>query len=212
MTTSTAPRIITIDLLRHGEPEGGEVLRGRIDHALTELGWQQMREAVARTRGSDAVTDWTHVVSSPLKRCSAFAHSIAQERGVALCIESCWQEIDYGDWDGMPLPDWREQAAAMFREFRADISRLEPPNGESFVTFSDRVLKAWQELSELPDDSHVLLVTHGGVLRVILPTVLGMPLNRSQPLHIPFASYSRIRLEVYASRTQSSLVFHYTAD
>ena len=49
-------------------------------------------------------------------------------------------------------------------------------------------------LADLPDGSHVLVVTHGGVLRVVLPTVLGMPLNRSYPLHIPFASFSRIAL------------------
>lgn len=219
---------ITVDLLRHGEPEGGEVLRGRIDHCLTGLGWQQMRNAVAsvsanttadsnsnsntstNTKDRNNLAGWTHIISSPLKRCRAFAETVAQERGLALHTESCWQEIDYGEWDGMPLPDWRQQAAPMFQEFRQDMARLVPPNGEDFISFKDRVLSAWQELSALPDGSHVLLVTHGGVLRVILPSVLGMPLNRSQPLHIPFASLSRVNLQVSDSGTQASLIFHNT--
>lgn len=225
---SSPKKRITIDLLRHGEPEGGEVLRGRIDHCLTELGWQQMRSAVASVPATTDISahasaktsansnernhlaSWTHIVSSPLQRCRAFAETVAQERGLVLHTESCWQEIDYGDWDGMPLPDWRQQAAPMFQEFRQDMARLVPPNGEDFINFKDRVLAAWQQLSTLPDGSHVLLVTHGGVLRVILPSVLGMPLNRSQPLHIPFASLSRVNLQVSDSGTQASLIFHNT--
>jgi len=202
-------KTLTIDLLRHGEPEGGDVLRGRVDHVLSPNGWEQMRKAVAR--GDDAgagARTWTHVISSPLQRCRAFAENLATERGIALQVNNCWQEIDYGDWDGMALSDWREQSAAMFREFRKDMSKLVPPNGEDFLSFKDRIQQAWQELAELPDGSHVLLVTHGGVLRVILPTVLGMPLNRSYPLHIPFASLSRVRLQVGESRPSASLIFH----
>lgn len=208
---SPSKKQITIDLLRHGEPEGGEVLRGRIDHCLTEMGWQQMRDAVTLITGRDRQNPWTHVVTSPLQRCSAFARLIAQERSLVLREEAGWQEIDYGDWDGMPLENWREQAGPMFREFRKDMTQLRPPNGEDFISFRDRVLKAWQDLLDLPDGSHVLLVTHGGVLRVILPTVLGMPLNRSQPLHIPFASCSRVSLQVAGSNTQASVIFHHTA-
>lgn len=171
-----------------------------------------MRDAIALIEARDKSVNWTHIVTSPLQRCSAFAGAIAQQRGLALHEEASWQEIDYGDWDGMQLSDWREQAGPMFQEFRRDMSRLQPPNGENFVTFKDRVLRAWQDLQSLPDSSHVLLVTHGGVLRVILPTVLGMPLNRSQPLHIPFASCSRVSLQVAGERVQSQVIFHNTAD
>ena len=133
-----------------------------------------------------------------------------------------WQEIDYGDWDGMLLSDWREEAGPQFKEFRRDMSKLHPPNGEAFLSFKDRVLEAWNELADFPDGSHVLVVTHGGVLRVVLPTVLGMPLNRSYPLHIPFASFSRIALSVAENKSaieedggnqvSASLLFHNAAE
>jgi alpha-ribazole phosphatase len=99
---------------------------------------------------------------------------------------------------------------------------LHPPNGEAFLSFKDRVLEAWNELADFPDGSHVLVVTHGGVLRVVLPTVLGMPLNRSYPLHIPFASFSRIALSVAGNKSaieegggnqvSASLLFHNAAE
>ena len=55
-----------VDLLRHGEVEGGERYRGSTDDALSARGWEQMRAAVG-----DACA-WTGIVSSPLKRCAEF--------------------------------------------------------------------------------------------------------------------------------------------
>ena len=42
-----------IDILRHGQCEGGEIYRGSTDVPLTDLGWQQMRNAVASHNGWD---------------------------------------------------------------------------------------------------------------------------------------------------------------
>ncbi len=198
-----ANKHITVDLLRHGEPGGGDILRGRIDPELTSRGWRQMGASAER-----ADANWTHLYASPLRRCRDFAHHLAQSRRLALRIEDQWQEIDYGDWDGMPISEWRKLAASQFRGFREDITALAPPNGESFVDFRDRVLQAWEGISELPDGSHVLIVTHSGVMRVILPSVLGMPLNQSNPLNIPFACLSRILLSVEDGGSRASLLFH----
>ena len=182
------------------------MLRGRVDHPLSELGWSQMQKAAAlcsERKVTPSTPSWTHLISSPLQRCRVFAEHLAGVTALELQVAQQWQEIDYGDWDGMLLSDWRKEAGPQFKEFRNDVSKLHPPNGEAFLSFRDRVLTAWNGLADLADGSHVLVVTHGGVLRVVLPTVLGMPLNRSYPLHIPFASFSRIALSVdlYASAT-----------
>ncbi len=206
---------IIVDFMRHGEPEGGEVLRGRIDHPLSEKGWQQMRDAAALSQSNvqSAVTPaWTHIISSPLQRCRAFAAQLAEQLQLDLQVDEQWQEIDYGDWDGMLLSEWRAQALPQFKEFRQDMSKLKPPNGEEYLAFKDRILDAWQQITESVDGSHVLIVTHGGVLRVVLPTVLGMPLNRSNPLHIPFASFSRVSVQLHAGRVTSRLLFHNAAE
>ncbi|MEC7606127.1 MAG: histidine phosphatase family protein, partial [Pseudomonadota bacterium] len=36
-------RSLIVDLLRHGEPEWGDILRGRLDSVLSEFGWRHMR-------------------------------------------------------------------------------------------------------------------------------------------------------------------------
>ncbi len=155
---------------------------------------------------------WTHLVSSPLSRCREFAEITATACALEAAVEDQWQEIDYGDWDGMEVSKWRELARDQFKAFRDDPAKLVPPNGEAFLDFQARILNAWQSLHALPDNSHMLLVTHGGVMRVILPEVLGMPVNRSYPLHIPFACMTRVKLEVGRQKSSASLVFHNRAE
>ena len=61
-----------VDLLRHGEPEGGQMFRGAVDDPLSLRGWEQMRAAVGDCR------DWNTVITSPLIRCAAFARELAE--------------------------------------------------------------------------------------------------------------------------------------
>ena len=151
---------------------------------------------------------WDTVISSPLWRCCEFAEHAASAAQASCHIEEQWQEIDYGDWDGMPLKQWRREAADQFRAFRQDPAALAPPNGEDFLSFKARILTAWQAIGDRQGSSHVLVVTHGGVMRVVLPWVLGMPLNRSFPLDIPFACLSRIKLTWADDKVSASLIFH----
>lgn len=212
---SDSHKTIIVDFIRHGEPEGGDILRGRVDPVLTQLGWSQMRKAAALSENHEPsanTPEWTEIISSPLRRCRHFAERTAEQASLATSIEDHWQEIDYGDWDGMLVSEWREIAAEQFKAFREDLTALAPPNGEDFLSFKQRVMGAWQGLAAKPDGSHLLIVTHGGVLRVVLPAVLGMPLNRSFPLHIPFACYSRVSIDVRGDRMNASLLFHNAAE
>ena len=169
----------------------------------------QATSKINQPNDSDATSpQWTEIISSPLQRCRRFAEHLAEANNIPLTIDQAWQEIDYGDWEGMLLSEWRNSASYQFREFRKDITALAPPNGEDFVSFSDRILSAWQTILEKPNDSHILLVTHGGVMRVVIPTVLGLPLNKTGVLEIPFACISRIKIGRHGEQTQCSLVSH----
>jgi hypothetical protein len=66
--------ITYIDLLRHGEVEGGVRFRGSTDHPLTAEGWAQMWAAV----GTDI--HWDRIVTSPLTRCADFARALSRYR------------------------------------------------------------------------------------------------------------------------------------
>ena len=204
------------------------MLRGRVDHCLAEVGWRQMWQATGLDPGVPAAVSsrpaekahqlkrinstetfrWDEIVTSPLQRCRSFAEQLAASFDLPVTVDPAWQEIDYGVWDGMPLTEWRKAATPQFEAFRHDIAALHPPGGEAFTLFRDRILGAWQNILQRPDGARVLLITHGGVMRVLLPTVLGMPLNHTGVLEIPFACLSRVAVHGPANDRRSRLVGH----
>jgi len=84
-----------IDLIRHGEPEGGQMFRGSKDDPLSNLGWQQMKAAIADD------DHWDAIVSSPMQRCRRFAQQLAEEHKIPLHIEEDLREIGFGEWEGL---------------------------------------------------------------------------------------------------------------
>ena len=104
---------VIVDILRHGQPQGGDVIRGRIDHPLSDEGWQQMFKAAGARNAADTATalikspPWTEIISSPLQRCRQFAERLTDQHQLPLQVQDQLQEIDYGVWDGLPIKDWR---------------------------------------------------------------------------------------------------------
>lgn len=45
-----------IDLLRHGDVEGGQKYRGQLDDPLSELGWNQLRTATANKQNGNTLS------------------------------------------------------------------------------------------------------------------------------------------------------------
>ncbi len=180
-----------LDLLRHGETEQGGGLRGRIDDALTARGWQQMRAAVP------AATPWQAVVSSPLQRCAAFAAELAAQRGLPLHLEPGLRELDFGAWDGRSAAELMETDAEALGRFWADPYAFTPPQGEPLVDFEARILAALQALHARFAARQLLLVTHGGVMRLLLARARGLP--RGDLLQVEVGHGALCRLQVAAS-------------
>lgn len=197
----------TIDLLRHGECEGGDMYRGSTDVALSDTGWQQLRQQTTTYPG------WNAIISSPLQRCAHFARELAGKHALPLQLAPDFQEVHFGDWEGRNIADvWREQGNHV-RRFFADPTNATPPNGESLHAFEKRVLSGWQHVVELHKGQHILIVAHGGTIRVLLAHVLGMPLSRIANMEVPYASASRIRIHHHMAERDrlpdfQTLLFH----
>lgn len=176
---------IRIDLLRHGETVGGARLRGRLDDPLTEEGWRQMKNAVA-TRGP-----WDAIVSSPLARCAEFARAFAAECAIPLRLDARLCELDFGAWEGRDSAEIMKTEAEALRRFWADPYRHPPPGGEPLPDFEQRVLAAWNDL-RAHGTQRLLVITHGGVIRLILCRLRGLPRSELLKLDVPLASLHRV--------------------
>ncbi|MBP1125469.1 MULTISPECIES: alpha-ribazole phosphatase family protein [Pseudomonas] len=165
-----------LDLLRHGETELGGGLRGSLDDALTANGWTQMRAAVVEQG------PWARVISSPLQRCARFAEELGARLDLPVSLEKDLQELHFGAWEGQSAAALMQTDAEGLGLFWADPYNFTPPEGEPVSDFSDRVLGAVSRLHQAYAGERVLLISHGGVMRLLLARARGLP--REQLLNV----------------------------
>lgn len=191
-----------VDLLRHGEVQGGACFRGSQDDPLSDNGWLQMHTTLKTE------TNWQTVISSPLKRCYAFASKFSSEQNLPLSRDARFQEMHFGDWEGKTAAQIMETHPELLTQFWASPDENSPPNGEPFIEFKKRILGAWHELANQYAGQHILLISHAGCIRTILAEVLQMPQQAQFRLELPLASMSRVKIFQDGDQCYPSLVFH----
>ena len=194
--------VTTVDLIRHGQPLGGNRFRGQLDDPLSEAGWEDMRVSL----GDEA--PWSVVVSSPLQRCADFARDCAKRHGLAWEIETRFMEISFGAWEGQRHEDILASQGEQLRAFWADPDRNTPPGGEKMASFRQRIAAGWDDLLQEHAGGHVLLVAHANVIRTVLTGILGVPSDHYYRLEVPKARVSRVRFDERRGKPVTRLLFH----
>jgi alpha-ribazole phosphatase/probable phosphoglycerate mutase len=190
----------TLDLLRHGDVADGTRLLGQSDLPLSPLGWEQLR---AVTNGS--VPPWEFILSSPLRRCAAFAAELAERHGLPLCHDQRLMEMDFGDWSGRLFTELLEREGVRMRAFWDNPLALSAPGGEDYASFEQRVAESWEEVLTTHWGRHGLIIAHGGTIRALLRQVIGFPVSKMFQIEVPYACLSRV---VQYADGPARLVFH----
>lgn len=191
-----------VDLIRHGEPVGGTRYRGHTDDPLSDDGWTQMRSSVGDHK------PWDRIVSSPLLRCAEFAREVSTRHEIPMQTDERFKEIFFGPWEGKTPEELMAMDKDCLQRFWSDPVNNMPEGAESMAEFEKRVLAGWDELVREFTGQHVLLVGHGGMMRVILSHVLGMPRAHMFRLSVKYAAISRVRLDDYGDSIMPIVKFH----
>lgn len=136
-------------VVRHGRTEhnASGLLLGRIDPPLDAHGRQQ---AIAL---ADAIGPVDRVITSPLQR----TRETAAAFGVEPIVDDRWIELDYGEFDGVPLASVPPET---WQNWRTD-AEYAPPGGESLRQLGRRVATALDDLvAENEPDLTTVVVTH----------------------------------------------------
>lgn len=192
----------TIDMIRHGEPVGGKKYRGQLDDPLSEKGWRQMRTAVGDHK------PWDAVVSSPLRRCAAFATELAERHGLPLSFDERWQEIGFGEWEGQTAAQLMARDPDVLMRFWTDPLHNTPPGAETLAAFRDRIAAVWADTVAAHAGRHVLVVGHAGQMRMVLCQVLGMPIEHMFRIQVANAGLTRIVVDGQGEYALPRLLFH----
>lgn len=139
------------------------------------------------------------LVSSPLKRCASLASLLAPQ-AACLVLDPRLQEIHFGQWE---LREWDAIDRAQIDTWALAPWTYTPPGGESAEQMSQRVMHALDEWIQR-DIPHLVVIAHGGPLRVMLGELLKLP--RDSWLGLPCDTGSITRLDLGSRSTPAVVI------
>jgi broad specificity phosphatase PhoE len=165
----------TLLIARHGETEWNAAgrIQGHTDIGLSSNGADQARSLGKRLSGLSIDAAY----SSDLRRTSETARLILGERDIALIETPMLREYHKGEFEGMTLSEIEAQFPDEYPKYLEKNLDYAPKGGESTRTVSVRIAQIISEIKSNHLDHTVLIVSHGGVLRAAMVSLLRMPLE-----------------------------------
>ncbi len=169
--------MIELYFVRHGQTEWNSIrkLQGVKDSPLTDEGIAQttlLREAI------DHIT-FDKSISSPLGRAYHTA-ALLTDNSSAIETNPLLTEMGFGDVEGMEKDHFKELHAEQFHNLWHSAHHYNPTDfsGETFTSVEKRAAAFLEQLKSEPDNSKVLVVSHGMMLKVIFGIIWDHPLNK----------------------------------
>ncbi len=161
-------------LMRHGAIDAAKEKRfiGQIDLPLSSDGRKQAEWQARQLMDIPFSGIWC----SDLKRAYETAAIVSRDRGFAIIPAPELREINLGQWDGVAMTQIREQFLDLWQSRGEDIVHFRPPEAESFADLQQRVVPFIRHIAA-QSAGNTLIITHAGVIRVLLCHVLQMPLS-----------------------------------
>jgi alpha-ribazole phosphatase/probable phosphoglycerate mutase len=162
-------------LIRHGAlvEDARNRCYGALDFALSETG----RAQVARAADYLASEPIFAVYTSSLSRAVESARIIAEPSAAPIRIVPDLREMNFGDLEGLTYDQIATRNPDIYRRWMDAPTEVRFPNGESFREMRVRVLQAFAAIQAESEGRTVALVTHGGVIRILIAWALQMPDN-----------------------------------
>ncbi len=205
MTTPAPCRLV---LVRHGESEWNASGRWQ-GHGGSGLSARGREEAAATAeRLASEFADAAVLVRSDLERVAQTAAPIAATLGLPAAVDPRLRELDCGAWTGLTHGQIArsdpERYAAWARG--ADVAA---GGGERVADLQARVVAALHQLLETQAGTTVVVVTHGGPIRVGVAGLLGRQIVHLGAACAPVGNCSltvlaadgQVRVERYGDRS-----------
>ncbi len=161
-----------IYLVRHGTTEWNreEIFRGRADCRLNETG-----EAEARAlAGYFQEVPLEGIYSSPLCRALETARAIAEAKGIHPVADPAFLDMDFGEWQGLPLREVKSRYPDLYRDWRERPQTVVFPSGENLSQVRTRAWKGLERLVQANLEKTILIVSHRVVTKILICAALGL--------------------------------------
>ncbi len=189
-------------LVRHGKTKlhHDDRFWGKTDVALSDTGIRQAEQLRDRL----AAEKISAVYTSKLSRAHSTAEIAASrhQARITACDELC--ECNFGYVEGLTFTEIKRLHPRLAEELNNWHARPSFPGGESLDDLDNRVQMFLKRLKKHKQTETVLIVAHGGPLRLMICHLLGIDMKHWQKVQLDHASLSII--ETYPQRAILSLL------
>lgn len=169
---ATADRGRRVVLWRHGQTEWNVVGRfqGTTDVPLNETGVAQARRAARLL----AALRPAAIITSDLSRAVRTAAELTAVTGIEARFYEALRETSAGVWEGLTTPEIVERYAEDYAAWKLG-KPVRRGGGELEIEVADRAAPTvLTEADKLPDGGTLVVVSHGGAIRVTIGRLLGL--------------------------------------
>jgi broad specificity phosphatase PhoE len=159
-------------LVRHGTTDWNkeEIFRGRLDCKLNETGQAEARALAEYFKAIPLQA----IYSSPLSRAMETAQAVAQAKALQVVPHPGFIDIDFGEWQGLPLKEVREKYSDLYRLWRERPEAINFPGGENLARARARAWEGLQKIVQENPEKTALIIAHRVVTKVLICAVLGL--------------------------------------
>jgi len=174
-------------LLRHGRTGYPKRYVGSSDVGLTGEGKEQIRHV----RSYLCHSGITKIFCSPMLRCLQSCELLNLDLEVE--IDDCLKEISFGRWEKMSFEEIVADDSALVDQWAANPLNFVFPGGDSVASFVERV-KAFQQTIVADNHKKILIISHGGVIRLLLCLFLSLELENHLLFRVKKGKFSTLDL------------------
>jgi len=174
-------------LIRHAETNMAGTFCGQSDPPINDAGRRQINELVESLRKEDVSAIYT----SDLQRSMTAARALAEFFSVPYIARPALREIDFGNWEALTWEKIEELYPTYAKPWLQAFPHLTPPDAEPFAEFQQRVIAETRYLLSQNEHRLIAVVTHAGVMRVILRTLCGVDEKTAWTLTKPYCCIYR---------------------
>ena len=176
-------------LLRHGEIDWPrrDCFIGHTDAPLSSAG----RDQILAWRDHFRDLAFGAVWSSDLLRAVQTAELLSPGRESHIRTNRELRELNLGEWEGLPRDQVRAAHPDLWKARGEDLAGFHPPGGESFSELQSRAVSCIHRICA-EELERILIVTHAGVIRILVCMILEVPISNLFRIHIDYAGLTII--------------------
>lgn len=182
-------------LTRHGETIWNRLgkTQGIQDTNLTDLGRMQAKKLGEQLKKNNNINA---IYCSDLLRARETAEIIGKEISIEPTSSPLLREVAFGNWEGLSIPEIEEQYPGQLARWRNELT-FAPEGGESLLAVQDRIVSFIKMIKEKHQnsDDNILIVSHAATTKVIILSLIGIPLSLLTHFKISQASLSLLNVQ-----------------